>query len=74
MIMASITIRLDQTLKDKIIGAASSEGVNLSEFVWRTYMERLKRREAETKYLRFSKDVAIDLLCKALTPSLLDGL
>jgi len=66
--MVSITIRLDQTLKDEIIRAASSEGINISEFVRRACMERLKRREAETKYLRFSKDIVVDLLCKGFDP------
>ena len=66
--MVSITIRLDRTLKDKIVEAASSEGINISEFVRRACMERLKRREAETKYLRFSKDIVVDLLCKGFDP------
>jgi len=66
--MVSITIRLDQTLKDEIIRAASSEGINISEFVRRACMERLKRREAEAKYLRFSKDIVVDLLCKGFDP------
>lgn len=66
--MVSITIRLDPALKNKIVEAASSEGINISEFVRRACMERLERREAETKYLRFSKDVVVDLLCKGFDP------
>ncbi|MEM2294095.1 MAG: hypothetical protein QXX41_12550 [Nitrososphaerota archaeon] len=57
---------------DKISETAKSEGINLSEFMRKACMERLKRREnAETKYLRFSKGIAVDLPRKGFDSSLL---
>lgn len=66
--MASITVRLDPILKDKISKAAISEGSNVSEFVRKACMERLERMEAEIKSARFLKDFIVDLLCKGFDP------